>query len=140
MHSQLTEDVANDYSKGNTDAYPKDIHKALTLMNKYKLLKLDALEETRLLRKMSPASHFFFFEKVEKNNDNKSVHSCRRYTSGKLSVPLLVPDVFSRNRTVVYAIACDRMRSHAIACDRMQSHAMVPAGGESERKVSLRCN
>ena len=42
MHSQLKKDVANNYSKGNTDAYPKDIHKALTLMNKYKPLKLDA--------------------------------------------------------------------------------------------------
>ncbi len=41
MHSQLKKDVANDYSKGNTDAYPKDIHKVLTLMNKYKPLKLD---------------------------------------------------------------------------------------------------
>jgi hypothetical protein len=43
MHSQLKKDVANDYSKGNTDAYPKDIHKALTLMKEYKPLKLDAL-------------------------------------------------------------------------------------------------
>ncbi len=42
MHSQLKKDIANDYSKGNTDAYPKDIHKALTLMNKYKPIKLDA--------------------------------------------------------------------------------------------------
>jgi hypothetical protein len=42
MHSQLKKDVANDYSKGNMDAYPKDIHKALTLMNEYKQLKLDA--------------------------------------------------------------------------------------------------
>ena len=41
MHSQLKKDVANDYSKGNTDAYPNDIHKALTLMNEYKPLKLD---------------------------------------------------------------------------------------------------
>jgi hypothetical protein len=41
MHSQLQKDVVNDYSKGNTDAYPNDIHKALTLMNKYKPLKLD---------------------------------------------------------------------------------------------------
>ncbi len=41
MHSQLKKDVANDYSKGNSDAYPNDIHKALTLMNKYKPLKLD---------------------------------------------------------------------------------------------------
>ena len=41
MHSQLKKDVANDYSKGNTDAYPNDIHKALTLINEYKPLKLD---------------------------------------------------------------------------------------------------
>jgi hypothetical protein len=41
MHSQLKKDVANDYSKGNTDAYPNNIHKALTLMNEYKPLKLD---------------------------------------------------------------------------------------------------
>ncbi len=66
---------------------------------------------------MSPASHFFFFEKVEKNNDNKSVHSCRRNTSGKLLVPLLVPDVFSRNRAV--SRRRDRMQLHAIACDLM---------------------
>jgi hypothetical protein len=42
LHTQLKKDVANDYSKGNTDAYPTDIHKALMLMNKYKPLKLDA--------------------------------------------------------------------------------------------------
>ncbi len=41
MHSQLKKDVANDYSKGNTDAYPTDIHGALTLMNEYNPLKLD---------------------------------------------------------------------------------------------------
>jgi hypothetical protein len=41
MQSHLKKGVANDYSKGNTDAYPTDIHKALTLMNKYKPLKLD---------------------------------------------------------------------------------------------------
>ncbi len=33
--------MANDYSKGNTDAYPTDIYKALTLMNEYKPLKID---------------------------------------------------------------------------------------------------
>ncbi len=27
--------------KGNTDAYPTDVHKVLTLMNEYKPLKLD---------------------------------------------------------------------------------------------------
>ncbi len=41
LHSQLKKDVANDYSKGNMKAYPSDIHKNLTLMNEYKLLKLD---------------------------------------------------------------------------------------------------
>ncbi len=41
MHTQLKNDVANNYSKGNQDAYPSDIHKALTLMNEYKPLKLD---------------------------------------------------------------------------------------------------
>jgi hypothetical protein len=41
MHSQLKKDVANDYSNENTDAYPEDIHKALTLINAYKPIKLD---------------------------------------------------------------------------------------------------
>ena len=42
MHSQLKKDIANKYSKGNTEAYSSDIHKALTLMNEYQPLKLDA--------------------------------------------------------------------------------------------------
>jgi hypothetical protein len=42
LHTQLKKDVANDYSKGSTDAYPINIHKALTLMNEYKPLKVDA--------------------------------------------------------------------------------------------------
>ncbi len=41
LHSQLKKDLANDYSKGNMEAYPSDIHKALTLMNEYKPSKLD---------------------------------------------------------------------------------------------------
>ena len=43
MHIQLKKDVANDYSKGNTNAYPNNIHKAFTLMNECKPLKLDTL-------------------------------------------------------------------------------------------------
>jgi hypothetical protein len=43
IHSQLKKDVANDYSKGNPEAFPANIHKALTLMNEYKPLKLDAI-------------------------------------------------------------------------------------------------
>ncbi len=42
MHTQLKKDMANDYSKGNTNAYPTNIHRALPLMNEYKPLKLDA--------------------------------------------------------------------------------------------------
>ncbi len=42
LHTQLKKDVANDYSKGNTDAYPTDIHKALTLMNEYKPLNISS--------------------------------------------------------------------------------------------------
>jgi hypothetical protein len=38
MHTQLKKDVANNYSKGNQDAYPSDIYKVLTLMNEYKPL------------------------------------------------------------------------------------------------------
>jgi hypothetical protein len=42
LHSQLKKDIANNYSKGNTKAYPNDIHKALTLMNEYQPLKVEA--------------------------------------------------------------------------------------------------
>jgi hypothetical protein len=41
LHSQLKKDVAFTYSKGNMEVYPSDIHKALTLMNEHKPLKLD---------------------------------------------------------------------------------------------------
>ncbi len=41
LHSQLKKDIANNYSKGNMEAYPSDIHKTLTLMNEYKPLKLN---------------------------------------------------------------------------------------------------
>jgi hypothetical protein len=39
----LKKNVANDHSKGNSETYPADIHKALTLMNEYMPLKLDAI-------------------------------------------------------------------------------------------------
>jgi hypothetical protein len=41
LHSQLKKDVANNYLKGNMGVYPSDIHKALTVINEYKPLKLD---------------------------------------------------------------------------------------------------
>lgn len=43
LHGQLKKNVANDPSKGNSEMYPADIHKALTLMNEYMPLKLDAI-------------------------------------------------------------------------------------------------
>ncbi len=73
-----------------------------------------------LLCKMSPASHFFFFEKGEKNY-MKSVHSCREETLWQTFCPTF-PDAFSRTQTVVdirFAISCDCMQLHAIACDLM---------------------
>ncbi len=42
LHSKLKKFIANDYSKGNPEAYPNDIHKALTLMNKYQPLKVES--------------------------------------------------------------------------------------------------
>jgi hypothetical protein len=39
----MKKDVANAYSRGNPEAYPVNVHKALTIMNKYKPLKLDAV-------------------------------------------------------------------------------------------------
>ncbi len=45
-HSQLKKDVANNYLKGNMEAYPSGIYKALTLMNEYKPLKLDVAPVT----------------------------------------------------------------------------------------------
>ena len=42
LHSQLKKDIANNYSKGNTESYPSDIRKSLTLMNEYQPLKLDS--------------------------------------------------------------------------------------------------
>ncbi len=41
LHNQLKRDMTNNYSKGNMEAYPSDIHKGQTLMNEYKPLKLD---------------------------------------------------------------------------------------------------
>ncbi len=41
LHSKPKKDVSNNYSKGDMEAYPSDIHKALTLMNEYRPLKLD---------------------------------------------------------------------------------------------------
>jgi hypothetical protein len=40
LHSQLKKDVANNFLKGNIEAYPSNMHKTLTLMNEHKPLKL----------------------------------------------------------------------------------------------------
>ena len=87
-----------------------------------------------LLCKMIPASHFFLFEKGEKNNNEICSQLLWRNTLGRLSVPLLVPGAFSRTRTVVdirFAISCNRMRSHEIAWDRMRSR-IIPFSGRIE--------
>jgi hypothetical protein len=84
-------------------------------------------EETRLLCKMSPASHFFFFEKVKNNNDNKSVHSCCEETlwanfQSRFSFPLYFQDF---GQSVVNIKVCDLCNVAAIACNRMQLHAIA---------------
>ena len=79
----------------------------------------------------------------------KSVHSCREETLlTKLSVPLLVPDAFSRTQTVVdirFAISCDFMRFHAIACDRMRSNEIAvefnpPGERDNTRSHAIPCD
>jgi hypothetical protein len=40
LHSQPKKDVANNDLQGNIEAYSSDIHKALTLMNEYKLFEI----------------------------------------------------------------------------------------------------
>ncbi len=80
-----------------------------------------------LLCKMSPASHFFLFEKGEKNY-MKSVNSCREETLWQTFCPTSCSRCISRTWTVVnirFAISCDCMRSHAISCDPMRSHAIA---------------
>ena len=62
MHSQLKKDVMNDYSKGNTNAYPNNIHKALTLMNKYKPLKLD----TPVVPAQGAACNYYNLSSIDK--------------------------------------------------------------------------
>ena len=74
-----------------------------------------------LLCKMSPASHFFLFEKGEKNY-MKSVHSCREETLWQTFCPT------SRSRRIFKnSESCQHkfLRFHAIACDRMQSHEIA---------------
>ncbi len=78
-------------------------------------------EETCLLCKMSPASHFFFFEKVEKNSDNKSVHSCCEETlpanfQSRFSFPVYFQELRqSKTERFSFEIAWHCMQSHAIA-------------------------
>jgi hypothetical protein len=94
------------------------------------LLLLRWQEETRLLCKMNPASHFFFFEKVEKNNDNKSVHSCCEETlqanfQSCFSFPVYFQELgqsktewfFFEIASTLHAIACNCSDIAEIACD-----------------------
>ncbi len=47
LHKQMKKDVANNYSKWNMEVFPSDIHKAPTLMNEYKQLKLDVIRSAK---------------------------------------------------------------------------------------------
>jgi hypothetical protein len=72
LHSQLKKDVANDYSKGNMEAYPSEIHKALTLMNEYKPLKLDVAFMPAQGTAFATTSHEGKGEKLEGNEPRSS--------------------------------------------------------------------
>jgi len=74
MHSQLKKDVANDYSKGNIDAYPNDIHKAMTLMNEYKPLKLDT--------PVDPAQGIAFVTNSQGNKKKSKGKTKTKYLNG----------------------------------------------------------
>ena len=76
-----------------------------------------------LLCKMSPASHFFLFEKGEKKY-MKSVHSCREETLWQTFCPTSRSRCIFKNSDSCRHKVCDRMRLHAIACDPMRSHRM----------------
>ncbi len=69
---------------------------------------------------MSPASHFFFLEKVEKNNDNKSVHSCCEET---LRANFQSRFLFLVHFQELRQSKTERffLRSHDIACNHMRS-------------------
>jgi hypothetical protein len=57
LHSHLKKDVANDYSKGNMEACPSAVHKALTLINEYKPLKLDVAPMPTQVTAFATTSH-----------------------------------------------------------------------------------
>ena len=86
------------------------------------MIRHDKCEQKKhvLLCKMSPASHFFLFEKGEKKY-MKSVHSCREETLWQTFCPTsrsrcIFKNSDSPERKVFFRdIACDRLRSHAIA-------------------------
>jgi len=83
-----------------------------------------------LLCKMSPASHFFLFEKGEKIY-MKSVHSCREETvwqifcSTSRSRCIFKNSDSCRHKVFNFMRLHARMRSHAISCERMLSHAIT---------------
>ena len=77
-----------------------------------------------LLCKMSPASHFFLFEKGKKNY-MKSVHSCCEETLWQTFCPTSRFRCIFKNSDSFRHKVCDFMRLHAIACDLMQLHAIA---------------
>jgi hypothetical protein len=109
MHSQLKKDVANDYLKGNSKVYPAIIDKALTLMNEYKPLKLDAVAV--------PAQGTAFVTKSygkkamgDDGNNNKSVISAKSVKSIKTitkTMKLLERDNCRLKKSVSALQKCD---------------------------------
>ena len=77
-----------------------------------------------LLCKMSPASHFFLFEKGEKKV-MKSVHSCREETLWQTFCPTSRSRCIFKNSDSCRHKVCDFMRSHAITCDSMRSNEIA---------------
>ena len=73
-----------------------------------------------LLCEMSPASHFFLFEKGEKNY-MKSVHSCREETLWQTFCPTSRSRCIFKNSDSCRHKVCDRMRSHRMRSLRHRS-------------------
>jgi len=77
-----------------------------------------------LLCKMSPASHFFLFDKGEKNY-MKSVHSCREETLWQTFCPTSCSRCIFKHSDSCRHKVCNFMRLHAIACDCMRSNEIA---------------
>jgi hypothetical protein len=74
--------VARDYSKENTNGYPSIIHKALTLTNEYKLLKVDT-KKRKQPKKCKLRTKYLIAEQNEWNAlspeaQSKIIEACKK--------------------------------------------------------------